>query len=94
MACCEEKGLPMLPVQLKDLPISTFCCMGRMAYAISSASCHVLLGEERPSWDTLSETQKLELGERAKRVICEESIGESRFDLLFERIIKTMATAL
>jgi hypothetical protein len=78
---------------MKDLPDSTFCCMGRMAYMMCINAQKLLLNKDALSWFDMTEDEKLALGGKAKAVICGTFVPETNFDRLMEVTLKTMATA-
>lgn len=93
MACCDDGIHPSQTIDLRDLPDSTFCCMGRMAYMLCANAQKYLLKKELPSWFDMTEDEKLALGGKAKAVICGTFVPETDFDRLMEVTLKTMATA-
>ena len=92
MACCDETP-PGRTMDMRDLPIETFCCMARMAYVLCLAAQEVLTTARGTPWGNLTEAEQRSYGEMAKTVVCNGELPEGTFNTLFSRIVSTMATA-
>lgn len=94
MSCCDDQvSKSDRSFNLTDLPDSTFCCMGRIAYMLCVNAQKFLLNKEMPSWFDMTEKEKLALGGKAKAILSETFKPETDFDRLMEATLKTMATA-
>lgn len=91
MACCNQNSPRPLP-DFSQLPDETFGCMARMAYTIAATAETTFTGRAHPTWWSLSEDVQMEYAARAKRVLSNQFFPHSKFDLLFEDILRTMTT--
>lgn len=95
MACCDEivSEHPSQSFDLKDLPDTTFCCMGRVAYMLCANAYKFLRNIDSQPWSDMTEAEKLALGSKAKAIVCGLFVPQTEFDRLMEATLKTMATA-
>lgn len=95
MACCDQPlDRPGVQIDLRDLPEETFCCMGRMSYVLATKAAEVFAGKAFPTWESMNERQKLDLGARAKALAVGDSDGDTDIEKAMAAVLRAMATAI
>ena len=95
MACCDEpvaRRPPGFAIDYSDLPDETFCCMGRMAYAVAVRALEVVTDKSFKQWNDLNEREKLELGSLAKRILSKTHAPTNQTEAVMEVVLLSMTT--
>ena len=96
MSCCGEVRERSTPLPNMDgLPDSTFCCMAKMAYALSRRADFAYTGRTHATWESLPPEDREEYTRAARAALRGKLLKESNpLDLLFYDLLRVVTSTV
>jgi hypothetical protein len=97
MGCCgeiQERAAPVMP-NVDGLPDSTFCCMAKMAYAVSRRADFHYTGRSHATWESLPPEDRDEFARQARAAMRGKLLKDSNpLDLLFYDLLRLVTSTV